>query len=539
MSKCKCGKELSRNNKSGFCQSCYHKRNKLQNTITVNGGNMDNTKDTMDQSILNHSQKGIASNSRGVDNTQDNTQEGLLNESLFEAHSSNAINARKSIQDIMDESLTIYHDKLNTSRLLNNNASVDNTQSLRNESLFETHSLNAIKAFNNIQDITDESLTNNNLLSGNLDTKFSINGDIQEPSISTNITLESFNIIKLTINKLHEQIDFLQEELREKNLLIKILNFRNANEGDKININLLDKSKLGSILETTPTTPSYCGVFETRNHLVNYDDSITDNTSVITLHSERIKEKKSILCSTPTNATAETGEKGSQEDGRFKYANQFVWERHSSGIASKLLNKMGYRGQGLGKDENGMKEVININPSNKFKAAETNLNEEKNRRKICILSDSMLNRLDGKRLSNDYVDVRLSCHGGCTLKCLYTHLPWAFSLQPEHIIINVGTNDCAKKTSDEVLKELFDVKVYIQKVLPSCKIWFSLPLVRTDNKTANAIIRNLNVKMMKRSDMLLDNSNINERHLSRKGLHLNDHGTKLMAKNIISHIKYI
>ena len=41
-------------------------------------------------------------------------------------------------------------------------------------------------------------------------------------------TCESIEIIKSTIEKLHEQIDFLKEELREKNLLIKILNFRNA-----------------------------------------------------------------------------------------------------------------------------------------------------------------------------------------------------------------------------------------------------------------------------------------------------------------------
>ena len=127
--------------------------------------------------------------------------------------------------------------------------------------------------------------------------------------------------------------------------------------------------------------------------------------------------------------------------------------------------------------------------------------------------------------------------GGCTVQCLYTHLTWAFNYLPQHIIIHVGTNDCARKISDIVLKELFDLKTYILKVLPSCKVWISLPLVRTDNNVANTVIRNLNTKIKKQCDMILENSNINERHLSRGGLHLSDFGTKVMARNIISHIR--
>ena len=48
---------------------------------------------------------------------------------------------------------------------------------------------------------------------------------------TTNAMIDSIEIVKLTIEKLYEQIDFLKEELRERNILIKILNFRNANEG--------------------------------------------------------------------------------------------------------------------------------------------------------------------------------------------------------------------------------------------------------------------------------------------------------------------
>lgn len=337
------------------------------------------------------------------------------------------------------------------------------------------------------------------------------------------------DFIKSTIDKLYETIDTLKHELVETKLLIRELTSRDRNNN---NIIVSDASVLSvstsSSADSTNTNRTY--------YLHDDKEKLITGETITTSSFDSINE--SILCSTPVHTTNDA-DNMSRADGKFKFANQFTWERHSSGIASKLLDKMGYRGEGLGKYENGMKEAIDAKPANKFKTEEKKSNEDTNRKKICILSGSMLNRLDGKRLSNDHVDVRIRCHGGCTIKCLYTHLPWAFALQPEHIIIHVGTNDCAKKTSDEVLKELFDVRIYIQKVLPSCKIWFSLPLVRTDDKRANIIIRHLNIKMMKLCDMVLDNSNIKECHLSRKGLHLNDHGTKLMARNIISHIKYI
>ena len=41
---------------------------------------------------------------------------------------------------------------------------------------------------------------------------------------------------------------------------------------------------------------------------------------------------------------------------------RFAWEKHSSGIAMKIMIKMGYKGKGLGKTENGITETIKIKP---------------------------------------------------------------------------------------------------------------------------------------------------------------------------------
>ena len=87
------------------------------------------------------------------------------------------------------------------------------------------------------------------------------------------------------------------------------------------------------------------------------------------------------------------------------------------------------------------------------------------------------------------------------------------------------------------MKELRKLIDFIKTVLLSSVITISLPTVRLDNKKANQIIKNLNVKIKRLHYQLLDNSNINVNHLGKKGLHLNDQGVKRMAKNIISLIR--
>ena len=82
-----------------------------------------------------------------------------------------------------------------------------------------------------------------------------------------------------------------------------------------------------------------------------------------------------------------------------------------------------------------------------------------------------------------------------------------------------------------------NIKEYIGKALPGCKTWFSLPTIRTDSTKANTIIRNLKVKMLKKTYMLLDNYNIEELDIGKRGLHFNGSGNKKMASNIISLIK--
>ena len=198
------------------------------------------------------------------------------------------------------------------------------------------------------------------------------------------------------------------------------------------------------------------------------------------------------------------------------------------------MDKMGYGGKGLGKKENGIIEPVEIKRKSSFVG---NKNVSQNERKlVCILSDSMLNRINRERLSNEK-GVAIICHSGCKIKGMYKHLQSAFDLKPHYILLHIGTNDSTTKTSDEILRELDKLKKYIEIAMPDCHVIFSLPIVRSDNTTANQILKNLNMKLKKMNYGLLDNSNISALDLGTKGLHLNDDGNRKIAGNLICLIK--
>ena len=333
----------------------------------------------------------------------------------------------------------------------------------------------------------------------------------------SNIVADGINdfkdYLKSTIDKLYETIDFLKQELEEKNILIRALTLRDGN-GDRFINEFPDEPILNN--------SNFSDAQVAQNlHIVDYDD-----TSGSTVMNSTISDSTSFMRSTDDENTC------------VKYEEKIPWEKHSSGFASKMLSKYGYKGNGLGKFENGITEPIKVNKSRILGVPEIpGMKEQKKRKLIYIVSDSMLNQIDETRLSKE-VDVKVRCHGGCTIQCMYTHMAEIINAKPEYILLHIGTNDCKTKTSDVVIQELNKLTKYIKIVLPSSQLIISLPTMRFDNKVPKAIVSMVNFKLLKEANYyFLDNSNITEEHIGKKGLHFNAQGVKIMAKNIISLIR--
>ena len=108
---------------------------------------------------------------------------------------------------------------------------------------------------------------------------------------------------------------------------------------------------------------------------------------------------------------------------------------------------------------------------------------------------------------------------------------------PCHLILHVGTNNAESCTSREILDKLLKLKTFISEKCPQCQTIFSTPTIRSDKAKANLTVRQLTNHLLQLEIDVVDNRNITDRCIGRKGLHLNISGTIQLAKNFLNFIK--
>ena len=157
---------------------------------------------------------------------------------------------------------------------------------------------------------------------------------------------------------------------------------------------------------------------------------------------------------------------------------------------------------------------------------------------ILIASDSMFNGLDEGRLRNNGKNVKLRCFRGSTVLDMYHYLYPLLQKCPTYLILHVGTNDCVVRTSSQVRDDILALKRHIENKVPGIKVILSQPVIRCDdNALACLRVNSLINKLDEINVPMIINRNIVRKHIGRKGLHLNGHGTAKCAMNIISLIK--
>ena len=144
----------------------------------------------------------------------------------------------------------------------------------------------------------------------------------------------------------------------------------------------------------------------------------------------------------------------------------------------------------------------------------------------------MIGGVQERKLSRYFAKVR--CHAGACIDDIYDYIAPLLKKKPSTVMLHVCTNDAKRKSSDQIIAELENLKRYIERSIPNVLVVISCPVIRTDDKKANDVLREVDGKIKSLFVNFIDNDNIDKTYLSKKGLHLNQKGTGRLARNFIA-----
>ena len=152
-----------------------------------------------------------------------------------------------------------------------------------------------------------------------------------------------------------------------------------------------------------------------------------------------------------------------------------------------------------------------------------------------LIGDSMLYGVEESRLRNTKVRIK----PGSSVEDMFFHITPYLRKQPTNIICHVGTNNANTDSSDKIIEKLAKLRDYIKSKLPNCQLIFSSLINRNDNANARLVVENTNKKLEHLNCQVLDNENITNDYLGKKGLHLVPRGTSRLAMNVINILKQL
>ena len=96
-------------------------------------------------------------------------------------------------------------------------------------------------------------------------------------------------------------------------------------------------------------------------------------------------------------------------------------------------------------------------------------------------------------------------------------------------VIHVGTNNSVINSPQVVFNKLMSLEKEIQSVVPNCNVIISNLIKRKDSRQANSINEKVNQPIKNSQLRVINTDTIKEKHLGKRGLHLNTHGNLLLT----------
>ena len=129
------------------------------------------------------------------------------------------------------------------------------------------------------------------------------------------------------------------------------------------------------------------------------------------------------------------------------------------------------------------------------------------------------------------------CCCGSNVTDMHHYITPLLKKEPDHILLHIGSNSAPYETSAKIMDDIMTLKKFIEEKLPRCNVIISQPTILTYDMKAHFTLQQVSNKIERLNLKHMNNSNITDVHLGKKGLHLNGRGTGRLALNIISLIK--
>ena len=111
--------------------------------------------------------------------------------------------------------------------------------------------------------------------------------------------------------------------------------------------------------------------------------------------------------------------------------------------------------------------------------------------------------------------------------------------KPEYIILHVDTNDAINLPPNEILDKILKLKIKFEEINKDCKVITLMPTYLFDNPKTGNTVNQLKNMLINLNVPIVNNKNINRKHLGYKGLLLKSYGSSMLAMNVINVIYVI
>ena len=197
------------------------------------------------------------------------------------------------------------------------------------------------------------------------------------------------------------------------------------------------------------------------------------------------------------------------------------------------------------KNEDAVNHLNDNNSSSQAPKQSASNSAQSTDQKPCVIiaGDSMLKFINGRKLSSQTSNQSLTyvkAFPGATVEDMSDYTMPSLRRKPEEVILHVGTNNLKFSEQREIAEGIVNLGLKIQNHSPDCKITISSLISRSDqtlNSKIKEVSKIVNQFAKQHARRTIPHSNIKNQHLNASGLHLNVQGTRLLAKNLISHLR--